>query len=104
MEKRNSRQLVVFGLILAVTLGCSSTRSVGAQIDDATITTRVKAELTGDDLVKARDIDVDTLDGVVTLSGRVHTEEESERAEELARGVTGVEDVDNRLEVGDRTE
>lgn len=104
MKEKKLVQLVACGLIVVAIAGCSSTRSVGTQIDDATITTRVKAELTGDDVVRARDIDVDTLDGVVTLSGRVRSEEESERAEELAAGVQGVEDVDNRLEVGDQEE
>lgn len=104
MKRERLIQLVICGLLFVAILGCSSTRSVGTQIDDATITTRLKAALTGDDVVRARDIDVDTLDGVVTLSGRVHSEEESARAEELARGVDGVQDVDNQLEVGDQTQ
>lgn len=105
-QMKNSRIAlpVLCGLVVVAILGCSSTRSVGTQIDDATITSRVKARLTGDDTVRARDVDVDTLDGVVTLSGRVRTEEESARAEELAREVEGVREVQNLLEVSDQME
>lgn len=103
--KNNQLALLTFcGLVVIAVLGCSSTRSVGTQIDDATITTRVKAQLTDDETVRARDIDVDTLDGVVTLSGRVRTDEESAQAEELAREVEGVREVQNLLEVGDQME
>lgn len=104
MKDKRLALLAFCGLAVVAVLGCSSTRSVGTQIDDATITTRVKAQLTDDDTVRARDIDVDTLDGVVTLSGRVRSEEESARAEELARAVEGVQDVENLLEVGDQME
>lgn len=101
MRDKRLPTIVICGLVAAIALGCATTRTVGTQIDDATITTRVKAQLTDDEVVKARDVDVDTLDGVVTLSGRVESEEERERAEELARSVDGVRDVQNLLEVGE---
>ena len=78
-------------------------RTTGRQVDDATITTRVKAEMIGDADVKARDIDVDTQDGVVHLSGFVDSSRERERAETLARSVPGVRTVQNKLEVGSRS-
>ena len=73
--------------------------SVGEEIDDAGITASVKAKLADDPMVKARDIDVDTLEGVVTLSGKVQTESERMRALQIARGTSGVKSVTNNLEV-----
>ncbi|MFZ5775408.1 MAG: BON domain-containing protein [Thermodesulfobacteriota bacterium] len=78
-------------------------RSAGTVLDDATITTRVNAAMIGDSEVKARDIDVDTVAGVVTLTGNVDSRREAERAVALARKVDGVRQVKNELRVGSRT-
>ena len=43
-------------------------RTMGRMVDDKTITTKVNMEMVGDPLVKARKIDVDTLDGIVILT------------------------------------
>ena len=59
--------------------------------------------LIGTSDVKARRIDVDVLDGVVTLTGIVETETENKRAEEIALSVQGVKSVTNLLTVGKRT-
>lgn len=74
-------------------------RSTGQEITDATITAKVKAALIGDSVVKARDIDVDTIDGVVTLTGIVASDSEKRQAETLARGCEGVRAVRNQIEV-----
>jgi len=78
-------------------------RSVGRQTDDATITARVKIALIKDPLTKARKIDVDTVNGMVTLTGIVETEAEKKRAEEVAKKVEGVRGVKNNLMVGHRS-
>jgi hyperosmotically inducible protein len=78
-------------------------RSAGRQMDDATITTKVKGKMVGDAAVKARDIDVDTLNGVVYLKGVVDNHGERERAEAIARSVSGVASVRNNLQVGSRS-
>ncbi len=78
-------------------------RSVGRQVDDATLTSRVKLALARDPITKARKIDVDTVNGVVTLTGVVETETEKRRAEEVARKVSGVRAVRNNLMVGHRS-
>jgi len=80
----------------------SDPRSVGTQIDDATITTKVKLKLIEDPITKARKIDVDTVNGVVTLTGAVESEEEIKRAVEIARNVEGVKKVVNNLRVEKR--
>jgi len=80
----------------------SDPRSIGTQIDDATITAKVKLKLIEDPITKARKIDVDTVNGVVTLTGVVESEKEIKRAIEIARNVEGVKKVVNNLSVEKR--
>jgi hyperosmotically inducible protein len=61
---------------------------------DAWITAKVKSELATAKNVKASDIDVDTSDSMVTLSGMVSTSSEKTRAVNLAKAVKGVKSVD----------
>jgi len=60
---------------------------------DAGITTKVKAKLAADSTVKASQINVDTKDKVVTLSGNVDSDQAKAKAVEIARDTTGVRDV-----------
>ena len=71
----------------------------GDVVRDASITTKIMAKMTLDDLVKARTIDVTTDGPIVTLTGRVHSKEERERALRLARETEGVQQVVDRLKV-----
>lgn len=73
--------------------------SAGQTIDDAAITTTIKAKLVADDELKAIDINVDTAQGVVTLTGAAPTPTAVERATTIARGVDGVSDVKNQLTI-----
>jgi osmotically-inducible protein OsmY len=66
---------------------------------DALITGKVKAEFASDPAVSALSIDVDTTDGLVTLSGKVSSDVEAERAVALAREVEGVNNVVSSLQV-----
>jgi osmotically-inducible protein OsmY len=68
---------------------------------DAGVTTKVKSKFASDDVVKAYQIDVDTKDHVVTLSGQVENRAAQERAVTLARGTEGVRDVVDNLKVGE---
>ncbi len=80
--------------------GCSVVRDqqpVGSYIDDATITTQVKAKFAEDAAVSAAAISVETLKGVVQLSGFAKTSSERSMAEKLARGVEGVVAVKNDI-------
>jgi hypothetical protein len=63
------------------------------------ITAKIKSKLALDDTVRALNIDVDTNDGVVTLSGRIGSPAERQRAVELARETEGVTSVVDRLSV-----
>ena len=71
----------------------------GDAIANGTLTARVKAALLADPDVKGLQIDVDSNDGVVTLSGALDRAANVERAQALARGVEGVKSVENRLTV-----
>ena len=80
--------------------GCAVARdqqSVGAYLDDTSITTKVKAKFAADKAVSAMAISVETLNGVVQLSGFAKSSQEKSAAEELARGVTGVKGVRNDI-------
>jgi hypothetical protein len=75
-------------------------RSVGQTIDDAGVTAKVKTALAAAKDVSATSIDVDTVQGKVTLSGRVSNPAEAERALEVARSVEGVKAVESKLTAG----
>jgi osmotically-inducible protein OsmY len=64
---------------------------------DAAITAKVKTALGNDELVKARNINVDTVRGEVTLNGTVDSAAEKERAISLAKRVDGVANVKDNL-------
>ena len=66
---------------------------------DATITASVKSKLLWSDHVRGLDIDVDTIDRRVTLSGEAHSAVARDTATRLALGTVGVRSVDNRLKV-----
>lgn len=69
----------------------------GVVIDDAEITAKVKAAIFAEPGFKTLQISVDTVKGVVTLSGSVDSLASSDRAKALAGAVAGVKEVENRL-------
>ncbi len=104
MDPRSKNlRAVALALVLAWLLPLSFSacgKTVGETIDDATITARVKTALLNDPQVGAMKIDVDTTQGVVTMSGIVKNKAEESRAIELARKTPGVRDVKSTLQVG----
>lgn len=85
---------VLFALVLVSMPSSWAQRSVGVVIDDALITTKVKASFAADPQVSALAINVDTANGIVTLMGVVSNEAERQRAIQLAQGIEGVKQVD----------
>lgn len=69
----------------------------GVAINDAAITSKVKAAIFAEPGLKTLQISVDTVKGVVTLSGSVDSLSNSDRAKALAGAVDGVHKVENRL-------
>jgi hyperosmotically inducible protein len=74
-----------------------ATAKVQETLSDAQVTTKIKAKMTLDDLVKARAIDVTTNGTTVTLRGTVGSREEHDRAIALARETVGVSKVVDEL-------
>lgn len=66
---------------------------------DTWITTKVKADLLATKDISGLEIKVETVNGVVSLSGDVDTQAEADKAVAVARGIKGVNRVDNRLMV-----
>jgi osmotically-inducible protein OsmY len=98
MHKLRGWKMPVAALVLALsTVACGKT--VGETIDDTTITTRVKTAMLNDPAVGGLRVDVDTFKGVVTLSGRVKSQAERDKAIALARTVDGVSEVKDALQV-----
>jgi osmotically-inducible protein OsmY len=95
--KYGKRVLLAFLVLVPLTVACGKT--VGETIDDTTTTTRVKTAMLNDPAVGGLGIDVDTFKGVVTLSGRVKTQAEKDKAISLARRTTGVVEVKDALQV-----
>lgn len=79
------------------------TRAMGAsgaeKVDDAAITAQVNAGLARAKDLGTSKIDVDTQNGVVTLSGPTPSATAKERAAEIAHRVTGVQSVNNQLTI-----
>jgi hyperosmotically inducible periplasmic protein len=66
-------------------------------LSDGALTTKIKSKMALDDVVNARDINVDTKDRVVTLTGTVTSARERERAVALAKETNGVTKVEDKL-------
>jgi osmotically-inducible protein OsmY len=97
MRKPGYFKATTLAMVLAATVACGKT--VGEAIDDTTVTTRVKTAMLNDPAVGGLRIDVDTFKGVVTLSGRVKSPAERDQALALARGVDGVVEVKDTLQI-----
>ena len=96
--------LVVMVLALGTVLtACdrkdSPTTTVGQIADNSTITTKAKAALISDSDLKANNISVETLAAVVTLTGNVADEVQTQKAVDLVRAVDGVKNVVNKITV-----
>jgi len=78
------------------------TDTAGQYLDDATITTKVKAAFAENKWDKGRDISVLTDLGVVDLTGTVNSKDESDRATALATKVKSVKAVHNNLKIVSR--
>lgn len=100
---RRERATVLSAAIAATVLlmsGCAPIQgreSAGEYVDDATVSTKVRAQLVGAQSLKGLDIHVETMQDVVQLSGFVDSPEQKAQAEQIARSVKGVRDVRNNI-------
>ena len=102
---KKSIHIIATATFAAVTLfsaGCAVVRqqeTVGAFVDDTTITTQIKARMAKDPMVAAVSISVETLKGEVQLSGFAKSAAERTQAEVIARDINGVKRVRNDIVV-----
>jgi len=71
--------------------------TAATKVSDNKIYDDVKIKLATDSVVMATDFDIDVKEGVVTLSGKVRTQKQKERAERVTKKVKGVTKVVNKL-------
>jgi osmotically-inducible protein OsmY len=92
--------LVLCAAALSTVVGCASTatqESTGQYVDDTAITTKVKAAIFKDDVLKSAEVNVETFKGVVQLSGFVGSAADIQRAATIAQSVGGVRSVKNDM-------
>jgi hyperosmotically inducible periplasmic protein len=100
MMIRNTFAAAMTAVVLLTATGCAVTRgqqTVGAYVDDAAITTAVKAKFVDSKAVAASAISVETLNGTVLLSGFAKSNDEKSAAYQIARDVNGVKAVRNEV-------
>lgn len=100
MMIRNTLAAAMTAVVLLTATGCAVTRgqqTVGAYVDDAAITTAVKAKFVDSKVVAASAISVETLNGTVLLSGFAKSNDEKSTAYQIARDVNGVKAVRNEI-------
>jgi hyperosmotically inducible periplasmic protein len=105
MKSNSLFAAVLLGSAVAIgSVGCThlGDKSAGAIVDDATITTKVKAKFVEDPMVKAMNIKVDTYQGIVQLSGFANSPAEAEKAAEIARHTSGVKSVKNDIRLASK--
>lgn len=105
MKTRTLKQLLFATVVLAGCAGTAISVQAAGQAaagqesvqpgSDTWITTKVKAELLATKDVSGMDIKVETVNGVVSLSGTVDTQVEADRAAAVARAIEGVSRVDD---------
>lgn len=88
-------------LLLSLIVSCTTPagRSTGQVVDDAAITTQVKADLLADKEVSGFAVSVETFKGEVVLTGAVDSWAQSNKAAQIARRVHGVNTVKNLLKI-----
>ena len=92
--------LVIGAVMLGLLVACADAGvKTGQYVDDSTITTKVKSEMLANKDVHAGSIHVETVGGVVHLSGFVPSETEKDRALQIAYSVAGVKSVSDGLTI-----
>jgi len=97
---KGSIPAVVLAVMLASVVGCAANppdQSAGEYVDDAVITTKLKAAILDQPTLRVLEIHVETFKGTVYLSGFVASEAQIDKAGEVARSVNGVRSVKNEL-------
>jgi len=100
MKQIKRLSIIFLAVVFASILGCAGSptqESTGEYVTDSWITTKVKAALAEDPLVKAREVNVETFKGVVQLSGFVISQAAMNQAVYVTQGIKGVTSVRNDM-------
>ena len=102
MKKHRLFAAVLSAFLLVSVVGCASTsksEGTGEYVDDAVLTTKVKAAIFNEPGLKSFEINVETYKGVVQLSGFVSSQADINKAVDVARSVKGVVSVKNNMKL-----
>ena len=102
MKKQSLIAAALSAFLLVSVVGCASTskqEGTGEYVDDAVITTKVKAAIFNEPSLKSTEINVETYKGAVQLSGFVSSQTDINKAVDVARSVKGVVSVKNNMHV-----
>ena len=99
MDTGRTKHFHIVAAALALGMCLSGTAALAADTPDAFITMKTKIALMTTDNVSAADLNVDTVNGVVTLHGKVATEAEKAKAEQVTAKIDGVKSVKNLLQI-----
>jgi hyperosmotically inducible protein len=102
MKHSNHLSVLLLAIVCTFTLGCAGSptqESTGEYLSDTWITTKVKAALVDDSIVKATEVNVETFKGAVQLSGFVSSAEAMNQAVIVARRIEGVTSVKNDMRI-----
>jgi len=94
---------VMAAMFMALAVPAQADKTAGARVDDSTIQSSVKAGLLAEKGVPSNDVNVETYNGVVLLSGFVKTQEQKDAAGRVAGGVSGVKQVRNQIAIHEAT-
>ena len=96
------RKLAAITLFAGALGACAVTEgksTAGQYVDDATISTRVRTEIVRDADLSLNELNVETLNGTVQLSGFTNSQAKAAKAGQIARATPGVKDVRNNIVV-----
>jgi hyperosmotically inducible protein len=101
---RTLRLIALLLVLVTTTTACQSIsgKSAGQNLDDASITARVKSKLVAEKAGNLTRVNVDTNGGTVYLTGVVDTKEQKTRIQQIARDILGVKSVVNNLQIQKR--
>lgn len=102
MKKTSLIAAALSAFLLVSVVGCASTsksEGTGEYVDDAVLTTKVKAAIFNEPGLKSTEINVETYKGAVQLSGFVNSQADINKAVEVARSVKGVVSVKNNMKL-----
>ena len=91
--------MVVGATLIAAPVIAADMANDKALINDSFLTAKTKIALAADTRVHGRQVKVETQKGLVFVRGKVDSDEAKKAAEEIARGIEGVKDVKNELQV-----